>query len=300
MFNSENFIAVDWGTSNLRLWVFQRGECIWQHACADGITRHHPGEFKDIWLTLVELCPQNIAPDTTVIMSGMIGSNVGWVNAPYLTCPTLINDLAKHLMPVPNPGPYPIYIVPGIQLAGPDCYNVMRGEETQLLGAMADNTWYALPGTHSKWVHMENGVIQDFQTVMTGELFSLFSQHSVLGKHAVEQRSSPSAFLFGAEMGRHETCISRGVFALRARTLSHSLPPESLFEALSGLLIGHEVAQMLQHYAISPHEEIVLTGSEGLIARYQTVCDLFGQRYRAMSGETAFINGIRRLLHEQH
>ncbi|HCR9767768.1 TPA: 2-dehydro-3-deoxygalactonokinase [Citrobacter koseri] len=298
MFNSENFIAVDWGSSNLRLWVYQKGSCVWRHASHDGVINHHAGQFKDIWLTLLEQCPHTLADNTTVIMSGMIGSNIGWVDSHYLLCPVSLRTLSQHLTQVHDAGHLPVFIIPGLQLAGSETCNVMRGEETQLLGALSENSWYAFPGTHSKWVRMENDTVRDFQTIMTGEFFHLLTRHSIVGKHATVQQHNVDAFLAGAKRGQHENCLSRGVFDLRARTLSHILPQDALFDALSGLLIGHEIAQMLQHYAIPAHEEIVLVGSDELLVRYQTVFQLFGQRCRLLNGETAFINGIRSVLHE--
>lgn len=298
MFNSENFIAVDWGSSNLRIWVYQQNQCVWQHADQNGVLKHNPDAFKDTWLTLLSLCPQPLSKDTTVIMSGMVGSNIGWVDSHYLRCPTPLSALSQHLTAVEDAGPFPTFIVPGLQISGPEAYNVMRGEETQLFGALTDDRWYVFPGTHSKWVQMQEGIVCDFQTIMTGEFFHLLSHYSIVGKNAGEQNTNIQAFLAGAERGWHETCLSRGVFDLRARILSHSLPPDTLYESLSGLLIGHEIAQMLQHYAINTGEEVVLVGNEDLLSRYQSLFHHFGYRCRLCNGEKAFINGIRRLLHE--
>ncbi|EBR1860121.1 2-dehydro-3-deoxygalactonokinase [Salmonella enterica] len=299
MFNSDNFIAVDWGSSNLRMWVYQQAQCVWQHASPDGVTKHQVGGFKDIWLTSLSLCPLPLAKDTTVIMSGMIGSNIGWKDSRYLSCPASLQTLSQHLTSIKDAGPFPVFIVPGLRIAGPETYNVMRGEETQLLGALTDNNWYVFPGTHSKWVHVKGEDVYDFQTIMTGELFHLFSCHSVVGKNAPEQKPDLQAFLAGAERGRQETCLSRSIFDLRARIISHSLSPDALYETLSGLLIGHEIAQMLQHYSINAKEEIVLVGNDDLLIRYQTLLHRFGYRCHLISGEIAFTQGIRRLLYEQ-
>lgn len=217
-------------------------------------------------MTLVEQCPHTLADNTTVIMSGMIGSNIGWVDSHYLLCPVSLQTLSQHLTQVHDAGHLPVFIIPGLQLAGSETCNVMRGEETQLLGALSENSWYAFPGTHSKWVRMENDTVRDFQTIMTGEFFHLLTRHSIVGKHATVQQHNVDAFLAGAKRGQHENCLSRGVFDLRARTLSHILPQDALFDALSGLLIGHEIAQMLQHYAIPAHEEIG-TGRQRRVAR---------------------------------
>lgn len=298
MFNLQNYIAVDWGSSNLRLWLFQQGEAIWTYHSREGVTHQRPGAFKELWLTILSRCPHPLAPDTIVIMSGMIGSNLGWLAVPYIPCPTSVSALSSNLTPVENAGPLPVWIVPGLQLNGPEHFNVMRGEETQLLGALNVEEWYVFPGTHSKWVRMERERIGDFQTIMTGEFFHLLSHYSVLSQPQDGHREDHQAFLDGARLGAQECCLSRGTFALRARMLCGALPSDTLHSALSGLLIGHEVARMYEQYAISSTESVVLVGNDALLARYQSVFTLFGLTCRPFSGEAAFLNGIRRLLHD--
>ncbi|QFI19860.1 2-dehydro-3-deoxygalactonokinase (plasmid) [Klebsiella aerogenes] len=297
MFSADNYIAVDWGSSNLRLWVWQDGECVWQYASAQGVTRQKPGGFSDLWQTLLATCPVPLAANTQVIMSGMIGSNMGWVNAPYLTCPTAIASLADHLTVLEEAGPFPVFIVPGLQLPGPDTFNVMRGEETQLYGALGDEHWYVFPGTHSKWVSVENGMVRDFQTIMTGELFHLLSTQSVLRLPHTPQQECDALFLQGAQWGAQETCLSRGAFLLRSRMLCNALDPTCLHSALSGFLIGHEIARMQNHYRITPKDTLVLIGSDSLLARYQTLIHQFGLTCRVVKGDAAFLAGIRSILH---
>lgn len=299
MFSSDNFIAVDWGSSNLRLWVYQQGQCVWQHVSQDGVIKHQASTFKDIWLSLLHLCPYSLTKDTTAVMSGMIGSNIGWKDSHYLLCPTSVKALSQYLTRVEDAGPVPVFIIPGLQIAGPDTYNVMRGEETQLLGVLADNSWYVFPGTHCKWVYVKNGKVCDFQTIMTGEFFHLLLHHSIVGKNVLRHKSNTQDFLAGAERGKYETCLPRSVFELRSRIVSNSLSSDALYETLSGLLIGHEIAQMLQHYSISIEDEVVVVGNNDLLIRYQTVFHYFGYRCRLINGEMAFIQGIRRLLNEK-
>lgn len=297
MFNTDNYIAVDWGSSNLRLWVCQDGEYVWQYASSQGATRQKPSEFRALWQTLLTACPVPLAANTQVIMSGMVGSNMGWVNTPYLTCPTPVASLARHLTAVEGAGSFPVFIVPGLQQAGPDTFNVMRGEETQLFGALGEERWYVLPGTHSKWVSVENGVVRDFQTIMTGEFFHLLSTQSVLRLPHIPQQESDLLFLQGAQWGAEETCLPRGVFSLRARMLCHALDSTGLHTALSGFLIGHEIAQMLRHYHITPQEKLVIIGSDSLLAHYQTLIHHFGLTCRVVTGDAAFLAGIRSILH---
>lgn len=297
MFSADNYIAVDWGSSNLRLWVWQDAECVWQYASDQGATRQKPGGFSDLWRTVLAACPVPLAANTRVIMSGMVGSNMGWVNAPYLTCPTAITSLAHHLTAVEDVGPFPVFIVPGLELPGPETFNVMRGEETQLFGALGEERWYVFPGTHSKWVNVENGMVRDFQTIMTGEFFHLLSTQSVLRLPHILQQESDALFLQGAQWGAQETCLSRGAFSLRSRMLCNALDPVGLHTALSGFLIGHEIAQMQRHYRITPQDKLVIVGSDSLLARYQTLIHHFGFTCRVVTGDAAFLAGIRSILH---
>lgn len=300
MFSTDNYIAVDWGSSNLRLWIWQDGECVWQYASDQGATRQKPDSFSDLWQTLLATCPISLAANTQVIMSGMIGSSMGWVNAPYLTCPAAIASLADHLTTVKEAGPFPVFIVPGLQLPGPNSFNVMRGEETQLFGALGDECWYVFPGTHSKWVNVENGVVRDFQTIMTGEFFHLLSTQSVLRLPHIPQQESDAMFLQGAQWGAEETCLTRGAFSLRSRMLCDALDPACLYSALSGFLIGHEIARMQAHYRITPQDTLVIVGSDSLLARYQMLIHHFGLTCRVVPGDAAFLAGIRSILHAHH
>lgn len=296
MFNIDNYIAVDWGSSNRRLWVFQNQVCVWHHSDSEGAAYLQPDTFSQSWHTLLDRCPCPLDNSTIVIMSGMVGSNVGWLTAPYLRCPTDISSLASCLTPVKNAGPFPLFIVPGLQLPGPDIFDVMRGEETQLLGALGNEQWYVLPGTHSKWIKVKNGIVEHFQTAMTGEMFHLMSTHSLLRQRQTLQQNNLAELIQGAEWGAQENCLTRGLFSLRARMLCHALEPDYLHSILSGYLIGHEIARMQEFYRLPKHTKLVLIGNENLIERYRNVLSHFGLSCRLVSGETAFLSGIRSIL----
>lgn len=300
MTEQANFIAADWGTSNLRLWVWQGGKCVWQLNSDQGVRHYRRDTFPALWQSLLSRCPAPLQPDTRVIMSGMIGSERGWVTAPYLDCPARLSGLAAHLQPVPDAGPWPIWIVPGLRVNAPGHYNVMRGEETQLYGSYTGPGVYLLPGTHSKWVSVAGDNVTAIETVITGELFQMMSAHSVLLPADVAQRRSPAAFAGAVIAGSQSHCLPRDIFSLRARMLCGALEPDLVQDSLSGLLIGHEIAAMATRFGLQSGAVIRLTGSAGLNERYGQALECLGFRASSQDGESAFLAGIRRILNEHY
>src|SRR5690606_6997147 len=140
-----------------------------------GITRMQGQSFPAVLQGLMQHMDIAPADVTRVYIAGMAGSNVGWKQADYLSCPVALNTLGTSLTPVDPGWPAQAGIIPGVCVPGPQGADVMRGEETQLLGALRgpDATVFVLPGTHSKWAHVQNDMIRSFVTVMTGELFDV-------------------------------------------------------------------------------------------------------------------------------
>jgi 2-dehydro-3-deoxygalactonokinase len=186
-----------------------------------------------------------------ILMSGMIGSRQGWREAPYVRCPAPLDALATHLARVETRGLGEIAIVPGIDTIGfggiPD---VMRGEETQILGTLAlgrrDGGLFVLPGTHSKWVTAERGAITAFRTFMTGEAFAALKDHTILGRLAdPNAATTPDAFRRGVETGARDGApgdLLNRIFSARTLGLFGALAPGDVSDYLSGLLIGAEIA----------------------------------------------------------
>lgn len=183
------WLACDWGTTNVRAWRIEAGRAVASASFPFGVSKIGRG---DVPLRLEQdICPALKAEGLPVLLSGMAGSNLGWMAAPYVDCPADAKAVAKG--PVqPAEG---VWIVPGVrtvgQAHGPD---VMRGEEVQIFGALASTVQtglFCLPGTHAKWVWVEGGKITDFVTAMTGELYALLSQHSILA--TVEDPAEPGA-----------------------------------------------------------------------------------------------------------
>ncbi|APO93669.1 2-dehydro-3-deoxygalactonokinase [Xanthomonas vesicatoria] len=258
-------IAVDWGTSSLRAYLLDAtGAVLEQRRGSDGILACQ-GRFGEVLSALID------GWDGPVLLSGMIGSRNGWVEQAYLPCPTDTAALAAAMRRYDDllPG-RALWFVPGVstgaQQGVPD---VMRGEETQLVGliaALGDGDHIAcLPGTHSKWATIANGQLTDFATVMTGELYALLRQHSILGKLMPEDHADleSEAFLLGVDRSADPGGLSHHLFGTRTLGLFDRLSAKALPSYLSGLLIGHELREHR-----GSHATVHLVGSPALAQRY--------------------------------
>ena len=254
-------IAVDWGTSSLRCYRLDaQGKIIESRTSTDGILNVPAGRFADV-------LQQQIAgwSETPIVMSGMVGSRQGWKEAPYIPCPAGFDEIAANLLEV-RPG---VWIVPGLSCrdaAGvPD---VMRGEETQILGCGMEGT-ICLPGTHSKWAEVKNGRVERFSTFMTGEVYAVLRQHSILGRMMQDAAPDHGAFAQGVQRAGEGGGLLHHVFGVRTRGLLDGLQSGSSASYLSGILIGHE----LRSRAI---REMKLVGEPSLVALYAQAADALG------------------------
>jgi 2-dehydro-3-deoxygalactonokinase len=218
------------------------------------------------------------------IAAGMIGSTQGWAQAPYCVCPAGPHELATSLVRVETDSDDALYIVPGIEQQG-DEPNVMRGEETQIAGALdlnaalAEQSLLVLPGTHSKWVAVRNGRVEHFDTYITGELFAVLRDHSILGRQALDAGTSQSpswaAFARGVGVAREagERGISPKLFLTRSLVLEGKLDAAESLDFLSGLLIGEELRAALR---TTPDRAPALIGDAALCDRYGRAFAQFG------------------------
>jgi 2-dehydro-3-deoxygalactonokinase len=260
-------IALDWGTSSLRaMWMDADGKVIQTRRKPWGIRQLPDSGFAGALDAVTEGWPA-----LTRIASGMIGSRSGWREVAYLDLPAGGDRLAGALDSADG-----LTIVPGLRNPrGPD---VMRGEETQIVGLMARHPEAAdatvlLPGTHSKWASLREGRVVDFCTLMTGELFALLRQHSILaaGVDAGAAVDAGKAFLDGVRQARDSGAagaFSR-LFATRARMLGGELPAASIPDYLSGLLIGEEFRSMRAEQRMPTDRPLWLIGDAALCARYR-------------------------------
>jgi 2-dehydro-3-deoxygalactonokinase len=266
-------IAIDWGTTSARAYrVDATGAVIAGRAAELGIQRAHDGAFVTALDALLGDWRADAVPR---IACGMIGSRQGWVEAPYVDCPVELAALGNELVRAPDGA---LAIVPGASCrdaAGvPD---VMRGEETQLVGAIEPDearVLAVLPGTHSKWALVERGTLVAFATFLTGELFAVLLEHSILGRMATGIASgapiSDAAFFPGLERGLATGALAHTLFGARTLALAGVLEPERIRGWLSGVLIGHEIAGARQWASErgADTSRVRVIGSDALVERY--------------------------------
>ncbi len=263
---SAAWIAVDWGTTHLRAWAMGADDTVLAEARSDdGMGTLTRDQFEPALLKLIT--PWLGAGQTHVIACGMVGSRQGWAEAPYRAtpCPAATDMLIE--APAKDPR-IRVHLVPGVKQMTPA--DVIRGEETQIAGFLHENNGFdgvlCLPGTHSKWVHISAGEIVSFRTLLTGELFALLSDHSVLRHSIAPQGWDAEAFAEAVSdtLAKPETLAAK-LFALRAEQLLHDQDPQTARARLSGLLIGAELAAAKPYWLGQP---VALIGAAALTQIY--------------------------------
>ena len=288
---ADGFITADWGTTNRRAYLIDgAGACVDEFEDDQGILSVSPGGFG----AAVAQIRQRLG-DKPLLLAGMVGSNRGWVEAPYVPCPAGIEELARALQ-WPEKGR--TAIVPGVSFVDPDEADVMRGEEVQLLGALAaglvsPDALVCHPGTHNKWGQLENGRIARFITVMTGELFNLLKGHSILADLLSGRVAPGDAFGRGVRRGLEDDCLTAELFKIRARVLLGKAEREDAASYGSGLLIGTDVRTGL---ARSGGSGVVVMGRPELTRLYAEALRQAGRQPREVDGEQAFLAGAKRIV----
>ncbi|MES2666913.1 MAG: 2-dehydro-3-deoxygalactonokinase [Pseudomonadota bacterium] len=265
-------IGLDWGTSSCRAWLMAAtGDVLARNDTCPGILAVPGGDFDAAFEALVGPWLA-VHPDLPVLASGMITSRNGWVETPYLPLPVTVQDLAQSLTPHRTAQGRLIHFITGIATGLDRLPDVMRGEETELVGHIVGNASgsgvFVMPGTHSKWARADDGAIQGFETFMTGEFYAILHQHSILGRLAVDGAYSPEAFLSGvrASAAQEGSLLSRA-FSARTLTLFNRLAADQIGDYLSGILIGEEIAAGLA--AHPPGAQITIIGRGDLAERYR-------------------------------
>lgn len=265
---SNSFLVGDWGTSSLRLWrLAPDGGVLAEARGADGLTAVVDRAFEAVLER--HLATLGAAPGEPVVLCGMVGARTGWVEAAYLPVPLGLSEIAPEATRVPGIR-RPVFILPGLSQNDPTRPDVMRGEETQLLGLVAlegatPSGLVCMPGTHSKWVRLEEGRLSGFSTAMTGEVFALLRRHSVLaGVLDAQALADPASAGFVAavreSLDAPAEVLSR-LFALRAGFLLHGTPPSENLSRLSGLLIGAEIAAARSRWGELDGVRLVASGA---------------------------------------
>jgi 2-dehydro-3-deoxygalactonokinase len=282
----DGYIAVDWGTTNRR--AYSVGP-------AGRLTDSFEDEIgllavpRDGFEAAVGEIRERLG-DRPMLLAGMVGSNRGWREAPYVPCPAGSKDLAGSILWI-EPGR--TGIVPGVSQSGAGGADVMRGEEVQVFGAVAaglvaPDTLICHPGTHAKWIVMESGRISSFRTMMTGELFSLLKKHSILSDQLQGEVAPDEGFRAGVAEALAGREILSSLFAVRARHLLGESVGDPASYA-SGLLIGSDVRAGLGRHGSGP---VALIGRPELCELYAAALAQAGRQTREVDGAEAFLAGI--------
>jgi 2-dehydro-3-deoxygalactonokinase len=290
--------AVDWGTTSFRVWLLNaQGEAIAESRSDEGLLKAAETGFGKI----LEDHLRNLGADSElpVIVCGMAGSRQGWMEAPYTSCPAKLLDIPINAVAMPGTTRQ-IRILPGIAQRRADDPDVMRGEETQLLGLGEKldkgSRLVCMPGTHCKWVVTEDGKVERFATWTTGELFNLMSTASIL-RHSIDGKSakvSPGDPVFHdwAKRGLAEPeATFRHFFTIRAATLLGNLETIHAAAALSGLLIGSEIASALS-WSGDERLPIILVASGNLSDLYSQVLAQAGMEANVEDADAAVRAGL--------
>ena len=236
------FIALDWGTTSFRAYhVDGSGKVINQFADAEGILAVKDGAFEAVLESHIGSWDKLLP----VIASGMITSRQGWIERPYVDCPASAADLAQAIHLHKTSSGRLIHFITGLHLKSPSIgHDVMRSEEVQVFGSLDTGAHhFVTPGTHSKWIDVEDGHITNFATYITGETFSLMRNHSILGRLMKDDADDEAAFNQGVEKAFADPAgLLHSLFSVRSLGLFDALKPEQLSSYLSGIVIGTEVA----------------------------------------------------------
>lgn len=287
------FVVVDWGTSSFRGWLMSAdGQALAESRGGEGMLHCIGAGFAPV---LRDHLARLGAPDRArVLICGMAGARQGWAEAPYLQTPARLDALHEGAVRIDAPGD--IRILPGVAQAGSGRPDVMRGEETQLLGVTeADFTGLVcIPGTHSKWVTIEAGHVAAFSTYMTGELFSVIARHSILA-HAVEMTAAvpadSPAFHAGLAVAlAAPTALTASLFQLRAAQLLGFEHRADGAARLSGLLIGTEIADAVRRHG--PSRSLRLIGAGSLGRLYEAALTARGFAVTSVDAERASRLGL--------
>lgn len=284
-----DYIAIDWGTTNRRAWRMS----------ADGVAGDVVKDGRGILSTQPGDYPREIDSlrarlgDLPVIAAGMVGSNRGWHEVPYVDAPADLEALARDLFWTANSR---VGIVPGIALRASDRADVMRGEEVQVLGAIAGglapaDALFCQPGTHNKWIATRAGRVTDIATALTGELFALLRGHGILSGMLDGAVSDGAAFRDGLSRGAGAKDLTVALFEVRARVLLGRLAPDDAAAFASGVLIGADVGARDDLTG----REVQLLAGGALADLYAAAITHCGGRPVTLDSERAFACGIHRL-----
>jgi 2-dehydro-3-deoxygalactonokinase len=282
------WVIVDWGTTNFRAFLMTAdNQCLDRIESKTGLLKIENQQFEQ---TLANnLSAWDIVNNKyPVFMAGMVGSKQGWQEAPYISTPLSLSELSDSCLRFETQWGSTINIIPGVShQVDSNKLDVMRGEEVQILGLVQlgyqQDSMVILPGTHSKHAILEQGKLVSFSTFMTGEFYSLLSEHSILGRNLSTQIQSEEAFVKGVQEGAKGNLMNTAFMARTHRLFEH-LKESEVHDYLSGLVIGKEVNDIsATSYVIS---------NSDLAARYSLACNQLNKSNQTIDGELCFVSGM--------
>ncbi|MDA0187044.1 MAG: 2-dehydro-3-deoxygalactonokinase [Proteobacteria bacterium] len=287
-----DWIAVDWGTTHCRAWAMGAdGTMLAEAQSAEGMGQLAPAAPEAYEAALLRLIgPWLGQAPVSIVACGMIGARQGWIEAPYMPVPCAPVG-GGAIRPTTRDPRLALRILPGLSQSAPA--DVMRGEETQIAGALALRPGFdgviVLPGTHSKWAHVSAGEVVSFRSFLTGELFALLSGQSVL-RHSTGEGWQADAFAAAVEdsLSRPAALASR-LFSIRAEDLLHGLAPGVGRARLSGLLIGMELAAAKPYWLGQP---VTILGADRLADAYATALAAQGVHVARIDATEATCAGL--------
>ncbi len=294
-------VIVDWGTTSLRAaLVAPGGQVLDRVETAEGIQSIPDRAYEPVLMR--RLAPWVAAHGPLpVVALGMITSRTGWVEVPYVPCPARAGDLAAGAIRRILPNGARLILLAGLTDPGRSPFpDVMRGEETQILGfGLAHQAVVVLPGTHSKWARVRDGAIRGFQTFVTGEVFALLTQHSFIARSAAPAGGpeDPAAFRRGLEQAARpgDAAFLSVLFSARTGMLAGQLCASQIRDYVSGLVIGQEFREARAQGWFTAGDRIGIVGNDGLNARYAEAAGVFGLTVLD-GGEDAAVAGALVLL----
>ena len=298
-------IAVDWGSTSFRAYLLdEHNNCVDKVKNASGVFNLKTSFVDTLKIACAEWMQSHEIKH--IVMGGMVGSRNGWVETAYSQCPVSAVEHKNGAVDLDTEFDLQVQVLPGVQGQSPCGFpDVMRGEEIQLFGALEhlekESAIVCLPGTHSKWVQLQDGKITEFATLMTGELFALLREHSSIASLVTDEEFDQASFLQGVEdqMQAEKTAACKvgllhSLFSVRARAVSNTLHASSVFSYLSGLIIADEISTAGSLFDLN--QEIVVITDEKLSAPYSHALNAATMKAVIIDSETAFLQGIKRLI----
>ncbi len=294
------FIVADWGTTRFRGYLMENETVLDQVSSNEGVSALEKGQHRDVFL---KHCGRwlEAEPHAPVLLVGMVGSREGWVEAPYASCPAGPAEIAGALVPVDLENGRKGHIIPGLFCEpAPGASDVMRGEETLVMGTGVEDGLICSAGTHPKWILMKNGRIERFATYMTGEMYALLREHSMIGRPATEPED-PKGFDLGLDaadrnQGDNGVGLLHLLFSARASVVSRRMDSNLLAPYLSGLLTGDEINGALSQFG-RPSSVTILAAPERADL-YVHALERHGIKAETKVPQEALIAGLARIVRQ--